>query len=117
MTTLNQSPASTSGNASNGNLMALLTYLFGFITGIVFIVVEKKDNFIRFHAFQSTILFGGLFVVQMVLGFIPILGMIVSFLLILGGFVLWIVLMIKAYQGERFMLPVIGEMAEKQLAK
>lgn len=101
----------------NQNLLAALTYLLGFITGIIFLLLEKKNKFIRFHAMQSTITFGGIFVINIILGFIPILGWIVGILLSLVSFILWIVLMVKAYQGEHFKLPYIGDLAEQQLKK
>ena len=101
----------------NRNLMALLSYVLGFISGIVMLLIEKKDEFIRFHAMQSTVLFGGIFIAQIVLGFVPIIGPLVSMILGLATLALWIVLMIKAFQGERFVLPVVGEFAEKQLNK
>jgi uncharacterized membrane protein len=97
------------------NLAALLTYLLGFITGIVFLIVEKESRFVRFHAMQSTIVFGALFVLNFVLGFIPVLGWIVSVLLFPVTVILWIILMIKAYQGEKFKLPIAGDMAEQQV--
>lgn len=101
----------------NDNMLGAVAYLLGFITGIVLLLVEKKSKFVRFHAMQSTITFGGLFVINMALGFIPLLGWLVGFLLSLGAFVLWIVLMWKAFQGEMYKLPYVGELAEKQLAK
>ena len=101
----------------NENLMGALTYFLWFVTGIIFLLVEKNSKFVRFHAMQSTILFGGIFIVQIALGFIPILGWLVGFLVSLVAFVLWIVLMWKAFQGEMYKVPYIGEMAEKQLAK
>lgn len=101
----------------NENLMGAAAYLLGFITGIIFLLVEKDSKFVRFHAMQSTLLFGGLFIVNMVLGFIPILGWLVGLLLAFAAFILWIVLMWKAFQGEMYKLPYVGAMAEKQLAK
>jgi uncharacterized membrane protein len=97
------------------NLAALLTYVLGFITGIVFLIVEKDSKFVRFHAMQSTIVFGALFVLNFVLSFIPVLGWIISFLLFPVTLILWIILMIKAYQGEKFKLPIAGDMAEQQI--
>lgn len=102
---------------SNDNLMGAVAYLLGFITGIVLLLVEKKSKFVRFHAMQSTLLFGGLFIANVILGFIPLLGWLVGLLLSLGSFVLWIVLMWKAFQGETYKLPYVGAIAEKQLAK
>jgi len=104
-------------NKGNENLMGALTYLLGFVTGIIFLLLEKESKFVRFHAMQSTILFGGLFVVNVALGFIPLLGWLVGLLLSLLGFILWIVLMWKAFQGELYKVPYVGDLAEKQLAK
>lgn len=101
----------------NENLMGAASYLLGFITGIVFLLIEKQSKFVRFHAMQSTILFGGVFVVNLVLGFIPLLGGLIGLLLFFVTFVLWIVLMWKAFQGEMYKLPVIGDLADQQLAK
>lgn len=101
----------------NENLMAAASYLLGFVTGIIFLLIEKQSRFVRFHAMQSTILFGGVFVVNIALGFIPILGWLVGLLLSLVAFILWILLMWKAFQGETYKVPYVGEMAEKQLAK
>ena len=96
-------------------LAALLSYLAGFVTGIVFLVIEKENRYVRFHAMQSTIVSGGLFVLQWVLAFIPFLVMLVP-LIGLAGLVLWIVCMVKAYQGEKFKLPIVGDIAERQTA-
>ncbi|MFH1458602.1 MAG: DUF4870 domain-containing protein [Candidatus Omnitrophota bacterium] len=97
------------------NVAALLSYLAGFITGIIFYVVEKENKFVRFHAMQSIVTFGGLFILQMVLAFIPIIGWILIPFLSITSLILWIVLMIKAYQGENFKLPIAGDIAEKQV--
>lgn len=101
----------------NENLMGAVAYLLGFITGIVLLLVEKQSKFVRFHAMQSTILFGGLFIVNVGLGFIPLLGWLAGLLLSLLGFILWIVCLWKAFQGEMYKVPYVGNLAEKQLAK
>ena len=104
------------GNTDSGiqpNIAALLTYLLGFVTGIVFLLIEKNNKFVRFHAMQAIIVFGVLFVLQWVVSIVPIFGVIVSALLSLLGVVLWVVLMVKAYQGEKFKLPWAGDLAEK----
>lgn len=106
--------AETKGNE---NLMAAASYLLGFITGIIFLLIEKQSTFVRFHAMQSTILFGGVFVANIALGFIPFLGWLVGLLLTFAAFILWIVCMWKAFQGEMYKVPYVGEMADKQLAK
>ena len=95
------------------NLAGLLCYFFGFITGLVFYFVEKKNKFVRFHAMQSIVVFGSFFVVNLVLLVLPVLGVIIGGLLSLLSLVLWILLMIKAYQGEMFKLPIAGDIAEK----
>lgn len=104
-------------SGGNENLMAAASYLLGFITGIIFLLVEKDSKFVRFHAMQSTIFFGGVFLANIALGFIPLLGWLVGLLLSLAAFVLWIVLMWKAFQGEKYKIPYVGDIAEAQLAK
>lgn len=97
------------------NLAGLLCYLAGWVTGLIFFLIEKENRFVRFHAMQSMITFGGLAVLYIILPMVPVLGWGVMALLWIVGVVLWVVLMIKAYQGELFKLPVIGEIAEKNI--
>jgi len=94
------------------NTAAALCYFGIWVTGILFLILEK-DEFVRFHAMQSILVFGGL----TVLSFIPVLGLVLSPLLMIVGFVLWLVLIYKAYQGEEFKLPIVGEFAKRQLKK
>lgn len=106
------------GKTSTGiqaNVAALLCYVLGLVSGVVFILIEKENKFVRFHAMQSIITFGAVFVFQIVSMAVPFLGMILMPIVGLGSVVLWIVLMIKAYQGEMFRLPVVGELAEKKI--
>jgi uncharacterized membrane protein len=95
------------------NVAGFFCYLLGFITGIVFLLVEKKSNFVKFHAMQSTITFLGLFVILMILGMIPIIGLLAYPIWILS-LILWLLLMVKALRGERYMLPIVGKMAEEK---
>jgi uncharacterized membrane protein len=96
----------------DANLAAALSYLVGFVTGIIFLVVEKENRFVRFHAMQSTLLFAGIVALDLLLQIVPILGALVVFLVIIPvSAVLWLVLMFKAYQGEEFKLPLIGALA------
>jgi len=99
----------------NENIAGLLCYVLGWVTGIVFLVLEKENKFVRFHAMQSLATFLSLFVITMVLGIIPILGWIISTLLWILGLILWLLLMYKAFKGEMFKLPVAGDFAEKQI--
>jgi uncharacterized membrane protein len=109
------------------NVAALLCYLVGWITGIVFFLIDKRP-FVRFHATQSIVVFGGLQIVGFVVGIIfgiSVFGGIrtMSFgwalysIVDLLMFVLWIVLMIKAYQGERFRVPIAADLAEQLFGK
>lgn len=110
----------TQGKSTTGldeNLGGLLAYLVTFITGIIFLIIEKENQFIRFHAMQSLILFGGLIVFNIAIGMIPIIGWIFNLLFAPIIFILWIVAMYKAYKGERFKFPIVGDLAEKQLNK
>ncbi|MCJ7749091.1 MAG: DUF4870 domain-containing protein [Desulfobacterales bacterium] len=95
------------------NVAGFLCYLLGFITGIVFLVVEKKSRFVKFHARQSTITFLSLFVISLILGFIPIIALLVYPIWILS-LILWLLLMIKALRGERYLLPIVGKMADEK---
>ncbi len=93
------------------HVAGFLCYILGFITGIVFLVVEKESRFVKFHAMQSTITFLGLLVISLILGFIPIIALLVYPIWILS-LILWLILMIKALRGERYLLPIVGKMAE-----
>ncbi len=95
------------------NVAALLSYLVGFVTGIIFYVLEKENKFVRFHAMQSIVVFGGLFVLSIIVGMLPVLGAVLWSVIWLASIVLWVILMLKAYQGELFKLPVAGDIAEK----
>ena len=103
--------------AQNQNMLGAVAYLLGFVTGIILLLVEKDNKFVRFHAMQSTIVFGGLFIANIVLGFIPLLNILTGLVFFLVSVVLWILLMVKAYQGELYKLPYIGKIAEEQLVK
>lgn len=108
------------GKSSTGldeNVAGLLCYVLGWIGGLVFILIEPENKFVRFHAMQSIIVFGALNVIWIPLQFIPFLAVFIGWLLGALGFVLWIVLMVKAYQGEMYKLPVAGDLAEKWLGK
>lgn len=97
------------------NIEGLLCYVLGFITGILFLVLEKENKFVRFHAMQSTAVFIILFVVSVVFGMIPLIGWVISPLIGLLFLILWLLLMYKAYKGEKYKLPVVGDFAENQV--
>ena len=95
------------------NVRGALCYVLGFFSGFFFLFTEKENKFVRFHAIQSIIIFGIYFFISP----IPVLGWTVSILLAPLLLLLWLFLMYKAYQGEKFKLPVIGDFAEKQAEK
>jgi uncharacterized membrane protein len=90
------------------NVAGLLCYLGGWITGLVFFLIEKDNKFVKFHAMQAIVTFGAL----TILSFIPVVNWFVWIL----ALVLWIVLMVKAYQNQKFKLPGVGDLAEKWAA-
>jgi uncharacterized membrane protein len=90
-----------------------LAYGLGWITGLALLLTERDNRFVRFHAMQSTIVFGALCALWFVGLSIPLLGWLISFILIPPlSAVLWLLLMFKAYQGDRFKLPFAGDIAE-----
>ena len=111
--------STTGAQASTGamadNVAGMLAYIT-IIPAIIFLVMEpyNKNRFVRFHAFQCIFLAVALIIVQIVLTIIPIIGWILMPLFLLGCLVLVVILLLKAYQGQMFKLPVIGDMAEKQ---
>ena len=110
------------------NVAGLLCYVLGWVTGLIFYFIDKRP-YVRFHAAQSIVVFGGLHIISIVLGmFFGIslmaggltgfsMGYAVYAIVNLVGLVLWILLMIKAYQGERFRVPVAADIAEKLFGK
>jgi uncharacterized membrane protein len=120
--------AEKSSTGLDANIAAALAYIP--IVGIVFLVIEKGSRFVKFHSVQSLVFCAALFVAYValtILGFIasmvPVLGWIVSFVLFfvwlalfIGSFVAWIIAVIKAFQGEWFKLPYVGNIAEQQSA-
>ena len=123
-------PEAESSTGMSANVAGLLCYVAHWITGIIFVVLEKKSKFVKFHAWQSIMTFGVLFVAWLVLS--PLLGTIAVLtfspgLIIFAGVMnvilwvlmvgLWIALMILAYQGKMWKVPLAGDWAEKQASK
>lgn len=94
------------------NVEGLLCYVLGWLTGIIFVVLEKENQFVRFHAFQSIATFAPLHILQIILGGVGLGTM--GYLVGLLALVLAIILVIKAYKGQRYKLPYAGDWAEKQ---
>jgi uncharacterized membrane protein len=105
------------------NVAGLLCYVLGWVTGLIFLLIDKRP-FVRFHAAQSLVTFGGLHVIHIVLGFAiggslfmggfgawSLFGMVLAILNLIT-LIAWILCMVKAFQHERFKLPIIGDIAE-----
>ena len=104
------------GKSSTGmqpNFAALLAYALGLITGLIFFFVEKESQFVKFHAMQAICLSLAMSVVSFGLMCIPGLGWIALLLLQVATLILWILCMVKAYQGQWYRLPVVGDFAAK----
>jgi len=107
------------------NIASLLCYICAPITGIVFLLIEKENNDVKFHAWQSLV-FGLAYIAVVImleilaaiLGMIAsVLGIIIGFfipIVMLAAFIVWIVCMVKAYQGERWRIPIVGDFAAKK---
>ena len=93
------------------NVEAALAYVLGWVSGLILLLVEKEDKFVRFHAMQSV----ATFALFTVVSFVPLIGWILTPFVAILSFVTWLVCIFKAYQGEEFKLPVVGEWAKKQV--
>lgn len=121
-------PSATQGGGLRENTAATLSYVLGWVTGLIFLLVDKRP-YVKFHAAQSLVTFGALHVLTIVFGVFfgvgfftmgfhalgP--GIILLHLINLAAFVLWIFLMVKASQGNKFKLPVAGDLAENIAGK
>jgi uncharacterized membrane protein len=121
-------PAAAEGSGMQENVAGLLCYVLGWVTGVIFYLIDKR-SFVRFHAAQSIVIFGGLSLVRIVLGmFLGVsfltggvgefsLAFVLFDLLYLIGVILWLICIIKAYQGERFRVPFAADIADKIFGK
>lgn len=97
------------------NITATLAYVFGAVSGIVLLMIERDDTFVRFHAWQSTLTFLGALLVSMLITSFPVFGGLLNGAFTAGLVALWVLLMVKAFAGKRFKLPYVGEIAERQV--
>jgi uncharacterized membrane protein len=121
-------PAQPAAGGMTDNVAGALCYLAGLITGVLFLALApyNQSKFVRFHAFQSiffNVAWIGIWIVEMILSAvlhailpfgIGILFAMLGLVIWLGGFLIWLFLMYKAYSNEKFMLPIVGALAEKQ---
>lgn len=112
-------PNGATSTSLDPNLSSVIAYLFGWVTGLIFILVEKRNRFVRFNAMQSILLSIAVIVASIVLGIIfslPliwVIGGLVTWVFRLGCFALWIFMMYQSYQGRYYKLPIIGDYAER----
>jgi uncharacterized membrane protein len=114
------SPDSSNSGLSE-NVAGLLCYVLGIISGVIFLLIDKRP-WVRFQAAQSVVVFGGLFLIRIALIYMSaLIGF--SVLTALGAvlglltLILWIVLMVKAYKHETFRVPVAAEIADGIVGK
>lgn len=114
-------PAATATSSGmSENVASALCYLFGFITGIIFLVIApyNQNKTVRFHAFQSIFLFVAVVVIEIAWSMISLvthgLGFLLYPILMLFFFGLWLYMMWTAYNNKKVKLPLIGDLAEKQ---
>lgn len=107
----------TTSTGLKENVASALCYVLGWVTGIIFLIIEPNNKTIKFHALQSIIFFGAFTVVNIILGWIPILGWILAAILGVVAFIFWIIFIVNAAQGKMYKAPVAGKYAEQYAAK
>jgi uncharacterized membrane protein len=128
-------PATESESGLDGNVAGALSYLFGFVSGLILFLIERDNHFVRWHAAQSMAFSGVLIVTYIALTFLGTVVSVAAFsgstgaflignlfslvlglvwlVVALGGFVAWVYLMVKAYQGETPRMPIAAKIADK----
>jgi len=113
-------PVTVSAEGLQENVAGLLCYVLGWLTGVIFLLIDKRP-WVKFQAAQSIVVFGGLTVIRVGLIFMNgFLGGLIGFAILSGlslligllGFVLWILLMVKAYKHETFRVPIAADIAD-----
>jgi len=107
------SPFERTSMGMKSRTAGLLCYLFGWVGGLVFLLLERDNRFVRFHAIQSILFFGAISILEWVFNYFPFalfgLGGVVGLI----GFIGWIVLMVAAHRGRYYKLPLFGDYAEQ----
>lgn len=124
-------PAESSSTGLERNVAAGLACLFTVVSGVIFLVIERKDAFVRFWAMQAVLLGGLALAFQVVIqvvgalfGFIPVIGKLMGVVFWLGNllfgvawFVAYLISVVKAFCGEKWEMPILGSIARRQLAR
>lgn len=104
------------GTGLDSNIAGLLCYLFGWVSGLIFFLIEKEDRFVRFHALQSIglcVVLIPVYIILLIFSFIPVIGILLWVAVGIGVLILWIFLMVKAYQGETYRIPFVANFVDK----
>ena len=109
-------PYETTSLGMRARTAGLLCYLFGWVTGLIFFLLERENRFVRFHAMQSLLFFGILCILEGIFSYLPFFGPIGG-ALGLVMFIGWIVMMVKAHRGEYYKLPLFGDLSERLIAQ
>lgn len=110
-----EAPKTGGDTGLDPKVASLLAYLLGIVGGIIFYAISK-DSYVRFHSMQSILLWVAVVIIYGVIAVISFavpFFFIVNWLIYLGVLAIWILMMVKAYNGDRYKLPLIGDMAEK----
>lgn len=107
------SPFEMTSMGMRARTAGLLCYLFSWVGGLIFLLLERENRFVRFHARQSILFFGTMTILESVFSYIPYGFFGIGGVLGLVTFIGWIVLMVSAYRGRYYKLPLFGDYAEK----
>ena len=105
----------TTSTGLRPNVAAALSYVLGWVSGLVMLALERDNRFVRFHALQSILVFAPLTALAVGLAFIPVIGWIMDTVLVVGGFLAWITLIAEAGFGRTCSVPLAGILAEQQV--
>ncbi len=99
------------------NVEGALSYLFGPVSGLILLIIERENKFISFHALQSIIVFGALSIIGGILAWIPLINILLGGIFSLFTFLAAIVLMYMAFKGQTFRVPFVGDIVWRQINK
>jgi uncharacterized membrane protein len=105
-----QQPANKTSTGLEQNVAGLLCYVGFWVTGIIFLLIETENKYVRFHAIQSICVFGFLYILYAIFFWVHVFNWIIWAAI----FIFWVVLMYKAYQGQMWKVPVAGKFAEQK---
>jgi len=109
-------PYETTSLGMRARTAGLLCYLFGWVSGLIFFLLERENRFVRFHAMQSILFFGILTIVGGIFSHLPLIGFmggVIGLVMFIG----WIVMMVKAHRGEYYKIPFFGDLAERLMGQ